>query len=214
MNSLDDTEVTLATGAENGPRESRPIEPGDVVGRFSIVSEIGRGGMGRIFEAQDPNLQRRVALKVLHEHGSDTHRLRLVREAQALARLEHPNVVTVHEVGTHEGAVFIAMELVTGGTLSDWNDEHPPDGRLHQEEALRLIVEAGRGLLAAHRAGLVHRDIKPSNILLGADGRARVADFGIVRSVPDVEIEVAAAKLEPSQQLYDSQSGTLTSTGA
>ncbi|MEM6293034.1 MAG: serine/threonine-protein kinase [Myxococcota bacterium] len=197
------------TRAARGARGWRPGRP------LHDLEQIGSGGMGRIFEAHDPNLQRRVALKVLHARGSDTHRQRLLREAQALARLGHPNVITVHEVGEHDGSLFIAMELVTGGTLKDWLEANPPGDEARQAEALRLLVDAGRGILAAHGAGLIHRDVKPSNILLGADGRARVADFGIVRSIGDAAIEGdVTANVDARQELYDSKTGSLTRSGA
>lgn len=182
MSDLQQTQETQTSASQVGAGRGVFVV-GDAVGRFSIVAEIGRGGMGRIYEAEDPNLQRRVALKFLLGQGPDTHRQRLIREAQALGQLEHPNVVTVHEVGSHDGLLFIAMELVTGGTLKDWLKENPPGRLTRQAEAIRLLAESGRGLLAAHGQGLIHRDIKPSNILIGTDGRPRVADFGIVRSL-------------------------------
>jgi tetratricopeptide (TPR) repeat protein/predicted Ser/Thr protein kinase len=161
---------------------SPPIDAATVVGRFAVLGSIGAGGMGQVFSAYDPQLDRRVALKLLHGVGDEVERQRLIREAQALARLAHPNVVAVHEVGAHEGRVFVAMEFVDGATLRDWMDAHPPGPTERLVRALELLLEAGRGIQAAHAAGLVHRDIKPRNILVGTDGRVRVVDFGLART--------------------------------
>ncbi|MCX4244190.1 serine/threonine-protein kinase [Paraliomyxa miuraensis] len=158
------------------------IRPGGQVGRFHVLERIGAGGMGQVHAAYDPNLDRKIALKVLHEERDAKDDPRLVREAQALARLSHPNVVAVHDVGTHDGRLFVAMEFVEGVTLREWLQRHPPPGSAERlGEVLELLVQAGEGLAAAHRAGLVHRDFKPSNVLIGADGRVRVVDFGVVR---------------------------------
>jgi serine/threonine protein kinase len=138
--------------------------------------------MGRVYEAYDPILDRRIALKQIRGPSVPERHQRLTREAKALAKLGHPNVVTIFEVGVHESAVFLAMEFVAGGTLKDWIRENPAGDAVRRAEALRIIVAAGRGLVAAHKEGLIHRDVKPSNILIGSDGRVRVADFGIVRS--------------------------------
>lgn len=159
------------------------LRSGEVVGRFSVLSEIGSGGMGQVYAVYDPMLDRRVALKVLHDDGSSDDRARLLREAKALARLSHPNVVTVHEVLEHQGRILVAMEFVDGVTLKQWLIDHGPGAsKKRLLDALGLLIQAGRGLEAAHAAGLVHRDFKPSNVLVGHDGRVRVADFGLARS--------------------------------
>lgn len=141
---------------------------------YRVEAELGAGGMGVVFRATDLRLKRSVAIK-LHTRAPGESDLELLRvEARALAHLTHPNVVEVFEVGTHEERLFIAMEFVDGGTLEEW----------HTGRSWRAIVgvylEAGAGLAAAHRAGLVHRDFKPANVLVGRDGRPRVADFGLV----------------------------------
>ncbi len=147
------------------------------VGRFRLLERIGAGAMGVVYAAHDPELDRKVALKVLHGAASDPDRAaRIEREARALARLRHPNVVTVHEVGTHAGARFIAMDLVDGVRLSEWMATVPPWRRV-----VDVFVEAARGLAAAHDAGLVHRDFKPDNVLVER-GHAKVVDFGFARS--------------------------------
>jgi eukaryotic-like serine/threonine-protein kinase len=151
------------------------------VGRYTLLARIGAGGSGVIFRARDPQLRRDVALKLVRTEttGNDPAAARrLLREAQAMARLAHPNVVAVHDAGIHQGQVFLAMELVEGQTLRQWSKT-----RRSQREVLDMFVAAGRGLEAAHGAGLVHRDFKPSNVLVGHDGRPRVTDFGLARSV-------------------------------
>lgn len=148
--------------------------------RFVILDKLGRGGMGVVYSAYDPELDRHVALKLLQssrQGGDPDARARLLREAQAQARLSHPNVVPVHDVGVIDEQVFIVMELVAGRDLRAWRDEAQPDWRA----ILAVYMQAGRGLAAAHQAGLVHRDFKPENALVGEDGRVRVLDFGLAR---------------------------------
>lgn len=163
-----------------GPSSSeRP--PGTRVGRFVLVSRLGQGGMGSVYLAYDPELDRRVAIKLLRSGLAASHaefRQRMLREAQAMAKVAHRNVVTVYDVGTFEGGVFLAMEFVDGRTLGRWVDEEAPDHRT----VLRVLTEAGEGLAAAHKAGLIHRDVKLDNVLVARDGRVLVADFGIVRA--------------------------------
>ncbi len=146
------------------------------IGRYRIAGRIASGGMGQVFRGHDPALDRPVAVKVLgpNRPGAIDAEV-LLQEARALASISHPNVVEVFEVGTDDGVVFIAMELVDGTTLDDWRTDERPGW----VEIVRVYVQAGDGLAAAHQAGLVHRDFKPSNVLLGRDGRARVLDFGL-----------------------------------
>ena len=145
-------------------------------GRFVLLRKLGEGGMGEVFAAYDEQLDRRVAIKLLHsDYTSDEGRLRLVREAQALARVAHPNVVTVFEVGQLDGDVFLAMEFVDGVTLREWQEM---EGRT-TADILSAYLEAGKGLAAVHAAGLVHRDFKPTNVMVGPDERVRILDFGL-----------------------------------
>ncbi len=145
------------------------------IGRFRVLRCIGQGGMGMVFAARDDELQRTVAIKLLRPELSRVD-ARLTEEAQALARLSHPNVVGVYDVGVHEGQRFIAMEYVDGCTLGVWLR-----GGRTLEQILEVFIAAGRGLAAAHRVGLVHRDFKPDNVLVGHDGRPRILDFGLAR---------------------------------
>ena len=164
IQSLADSPVLLPTDAQ--------------IGRFIIVRLLGAGGMGAVYEARDPELDRSVALKLLPNNVRSQHlRQRLVREAQALAQLQHPNVVGVHEVGIADGRVFIVMELVDGVTL----DDHLKQGSHDWREIIALFVQAGRGLAAAHTKGIVHRDFKPGNVLVDRERRVRVSDFGLAR---------------------------------
>jgi len=153
---------------------------GSQVGRYVVLSRLGAGAMGLVVAAYDPELDRKVALKLLHPREDRRAHLghrRLLAEAQALARLSDPNVVTVHDVGLHEGRVFVAMEFVAGQTLKAWLAAAPRPW----PEVLDVMTRAGRGLVAAHARDLVHRDFKPENVMLGDDGRVRVMDFGLAR---------------------------------
>jgi serine/threonine protein kinase/tetratricopeptide (TPR) repeat protein len=170
----DDFLVAVARAPAAPP--PRELEAGAIVGHgFRIERRLGAGGMGVVYLATDLTLGREVALKVHRAHGGFD---RLQREAMAMARLAHPNVITVHEIGRIEDRLFVAMEYVAGRTLRDWM-KAPHSWR----EVLAMMREVGRGLIAAHDAGLVHRDFKPENVLVGPDGRPRVGDFGLVRVV-------------------------------
>ena len=196
------TDATLHSGkAHVGPVAVPPR-----VGRFLVIRTLGAGGMGVVAEAYDPELDRRVALKLLKsDHARLDSQTRLLREAQAMARLSHPNVVQVYDVGVVGDQVFIAMELVRGQTLGAWLDARPRGWR----EVVRVFIDAGRGLAAAHAAGLVHRDFKPDNVLLAADGRVCVADFGLAREEHD---EASSASDNPGERKL--LADTLTATGA
>jgi len=157
-----------------------------------VLERIGGGGMGVVYGAYDPELDRKLAVKLLRAEATDTTsasegRTRLLREAQAMARLSHPNVIAVHDVGTLDDEVFVAMEFVDGTTLERWRSEKTRSVR----EVLAVFVQAGRGLEAAHAAGIIHRDFKPENCIMGRDGRVRVLDFGLARA--------AATTNEPAQ---------------
>ncbi len=187
------------------PAGAVPLSPGQALGRYVISGVLGSGGMGVVYAAEDPRLGRKVALKLLHPalaEVAEEQQQRLLREAQAMARLSHPNVLPVFDLGTEGRQVFLAMEFIEGPTLAAWLKQRERTWR----EILGIFLEAGRGLAAAHQAGLVHRDFKPTNVLVGADGRPRVTDFGLVR---------VAATLEEGQPQASPRSAesTLTQTG-
>ncbi len=169
--------------------EPEQLERGTEVGRYMVLGVLGQGGMGVVYSAYDPELDRKVAIKLLSARSSDslgssetgTDQAWLLREAQAMARLSHPNVIAVHDVGTlPPDRVFIAMEQVDGVTLRAWLRTERP-----WRDIIPVMVAAGEGLAAAHDRGLVHRDFKPDNVLVGDDGRVRVMDFGLARLRPD-----------------------------
>ena len=173
---------TQHDGARPLASPSAPLERGATVGRYIILGVLGRGGMGIVYKAFDPELDRAIALKLVGVGGlraePEDARLRLLREAKTLARLSHPNVVAVHDVGAYGKDLFVAMEFVAGTTLRHWLRAEPRKPR----EILAVFRAAGAGLAAAHRLGIVHRDFKPENVMVEEDGRVRVLDFGLARS--------------------------------
>ena len=195
--------ATAPIPARDGSSPSDPAAPkrrsaptlGATLGRYRIERTLGEGGMGVVHAAFDPDLERRVALKVLRDEvEAGDARQRLLREARAMARLTHPNVVSVYEVGSVGGRDYVAMELVEGETLAEWLRAAPRD----PADIVAAFVAAGRGLAAAHAAELVHRDFKPHNVLRRKDGRICVTDFGLARGVEQVVTKsMATAQLEP-----------------
>ena len=190
-----------------GPPDLTPADDPTVIGRYFVLGRLGKGGMGVVYAAYDPELDRKVAIKLICGEA-DPDRVRrshemLRREAQALAKLAHPNIVAIHDVDTHAGQVFVAMEFVVGRTMRSWWEERSPGS----QEVLAAMVQAGRGIVAAHAVGLVHRDIKPDNLLIGDDGRVRVADFGIARHDP------SAIETAPSVSTGARELGTIGSRG-
>ncbi len=185
MAEIDPERVTASMASDetvlDGPRRAAPattLVSGDAIGRFVVLEVLGSGGMGVVYSAYDAQLDRRVAIKLLHPVPADdpaSARSRLLREAQAMAKINHPNVIKVHEVGSFRDQVFVAMEFSDAGTLHVWLQQPRT-----QREILDAFVQAGRGLRAAHAAGLVHRDFKPANVLVAKDGSIRVTDFGLV----------------------------------
>jgi tetratricopeptide (TPR) repeat protein/predicted Ser/Thr protein kinase len=165
------------------PERPARLARGSTIGRYVILDVVGEGGMGVVYAAYDPQLDRRIAIKLVRPSRRDgtRGRARLLREAQAIARIRHPHVVAVHDVGAVEedghALVFVAMEFVEGVTLTQWLQREQPS----RERTLAVFVQAGRGLAAAHRAGIVHRDFKPDNVVVGAGDHAWVVDFGLAR---------------------------------
>lgn len=178
------------------------------VGRYVVLGLLGEGGMGRVHAAYDPELDRKVALKLLNlaRLGEDSlaqARQRLEREARTMARLSHPHVAQLHDVGEFQGQLFLVMELVEGGTLRRWLAEKPRTRR----EILARFTQAADGLAATHALGIIHRDFKPDNVLLTRDGQVRITDFGLAN---------AAVGMGPPREdaAIDSCEAPLTVTGA
>ena len=180
------------------------LQEGTRVHRYIVLGLIGKGGMGAVYKAYDPELDRNIALKMLTlspkegDNASLPH-ARLMREAQALAKLNHPNVVFVFDVGTYENGIYIAMEYVEGKTLREWIKQDAPT----QQEMLEVLLAAGRGLKAAHQEGIVHRDFKPENLIVGNSGQVKVLDFGLARAAG---FESLPVETRQSQSQTDSQS--------
>ncbi len=169
---------TRTAGSSASQADRAFLPRGTAIGHYVLLEPLGAGGMGSVYAAYDAKLDRRVALKLLHSDGQGAeHSARLEREARAMARISHPHVLSVYELGHEAGRRFITMELVDGWTLGDWLGLQ----RRGWREVLASFRAAGAGLEAAHAAGLVHRDFKPANVLVSNDGRVRVTDFGLVR---------------------------------
>lgn len=209
---MDETTTRLTEHDASLPTE-RLDSWGDQIGRYQIRALLGAGGVGRVFLAHDPELQRPVAIKLLHEHieGAD----QLLHEAQMIAQLVHGNVIEVFDAGTHENVPFVVMAYIEGETLDSWHRRTRPSW----PETLAMLVQAGRGLCAAHKAGIVHCDFKPSNVMVCAateteSARARVLDFGLARfkreaSSSDEEYGLPRGGTLPymAKELFDGQPG-------
>jgi serine/threonine protein kinase len=175
MPDKDPLDTTLGSEADAA---SAPAPP-ERVGRYEVRRPLGLGGSSVVYEAWDEEMERGVALKLVHGRPGreDEVRARALREAKAMARIHHENVLQLYDYGEHRGSVYLAMELVTAATMRSWLDEGPHPWR----QALKIFLQAGRGLAAVHEAGLVHRDVKPDNVLVTREGRALLVDFGLVR---------------------------------
>lgn len=155
------------------------LEPGAIVNRYKVINFLGEGSIGKVYHVRDTELGREIALKYINSErfGIEQAEILLRREAQAMAQVEHPAVIRIYDVGISAGHLFLTMELARGGTVSAWARARPRVWR----EVIRMLIEAGRGLAAAHRVGLVHCDIKPENILLDVHGYTKISDFGLAR---------------------------------
>jgi len=209
--------ASLATAAPGPAAPAGLLPRGATVGRYVLLGLVGRGGMGDVYAAYDPELDRKIALKLLNDGGAATgsqarSRGRLLKEAKAIARLSHPNVVVVHDAGTIGDRVFIAMEFVDGQTLAGWLGGRPRAWA----EIRTVFLAAGRGLAAAHAARIVHRDFKPQNVMVAADGTVRVMDFGLASDDaggdPDGDGQVAPADRDHADFSHTMAVG-LTRTG-
>ncbi|MFO0550370.1 MAG: serine/threonine-protein kinase [Polyangiaceae bacterium] len=184
-----------------GRNGERALKPGDHIDRYRVEDVLGEGGMGRVYRAYDERLDRWVAIKVLLGEDENDAKARLIREARAAAKLDHPNVVSVFDVGEHDGSPYVAMELIEGRSLRSMIG----DATVDPNERVRVMTEVARALAAAHDAGIVHRDIKPENILVRPDGRVKVLDFGIARR--------SRAASDPSAPSSEATLSTLTADG-
>ena len=186
--------IDASVASESITDEARVVVQTTRVGRFTLIREIGSGGMGSVFLAYDEQLDRRVALKILSQAPAGIHkkRARTLREARAAGRVSHPNIIAVYEVGEVEGNIYIAMEYVEGTTLLQWQTQSSRSWG----EIVAMYLQAGEALLAAHAAGVVHRDFKPDNVLVGRDERPRVVDFGLAR----VDLSEDSEESEPSRE--------------
>lgn len=186
-------QTQIADSRRGQARADAELARGTIIGRYVILFLLGAGGMGLVYAAYDPELDRKVALKLLQPETTygqgDEGRKRLVREAQALARLSHPNIVAVHDVGEWAGSVWIAMEFVDGETFSHWL-RRPA---CSWGDKIKILLDIGQGIAAAHAAGLIHRDLKPDNIMVGVDGRVRVMDFGLARPRKTLDTDLVSA---------------------
>ncbi|MCX4241640.1 serine/threonine-protein kinase [Paraliomyxa miuraensis] len=186
------------------PCLGRPADLPPRVGPYRVHGRLGAGGVGVVYEAEDEALGRRVAVKVLADR-SPASQARFRREARAMGRLNHPNVVSVYDVGEAEGQGYIAMELVRGRTLTEWLRDAPA-----WSEVLAVLRQAGQGLVAAHEAGLAHRDFKPDNVLVGDDGRVRVLDFGLAKH----HAELQSGRFDRAALARELADGRITQTGS
>jgi tetratricopeptide (TPR) repeat protein/predicted Ser/Thr protein kinase len=200
-----DTTLTAMDQPGEPPVPLAELGPGARIGRYVIEKRLGAGGMGVVYAARDSELARDVALKIVRPRAEvDAMQARLRREAKAMARLSHPNVVPVFDIGAHEGQLFIAMELVDGETLRSWVARPRP-----WRSAVQLFLKVGRGLEAAHAAGLLHRDFKPDNVVIGRGDEPRITDFGLARELDDGTRSVAALA-----EGTDSELSLITRTGS
>ncbi|HUS06561.1 MAG TPA: protein kinase [Bryobacteraceae bacterium] len=186
------------------------VGPGSRLGNYEILSPLGSGGMGEVWKARDPKLGRSVAIKVLKETQGAEHLHRLVQEARTSARLNHPNIVTIHEIGEHDGSVYVVMEWIEGQPLS----HRIPRAGLPVEEAVRFAIAIARALEAAHKAGVVHRDLKPSNVMITPSGDAKLLDFGLAKIVRGSTTVLGAEETQSTASYAVTEQGQILGTVA
>src|SRR3979409_2194496 len=186
---------------------SETISPNSTIAQYTIISKIGAGGMGGVCVGREPNLGRDVAIKVLPASLSEnTDRLnRFEQEAQAAGALNHPNILSIYHIGTHDGAPYIVSELMEVETRR----ERMAGGALPQRKAVDYALQIAKGLAAAHDKGIVHRDIKPDNVFITADGRVKILDFGLAKLT---SIDSAASQTEVPTRKVNTDPGTVMGT--
>ncbi len=219
MHAEDELDATRTKGASAWSVEPARFDlaepsssPPSRIGAYHVLRELGAGGMGVVYAAYHEGLDRKVALKLVHRDraGTSEGRAQILGEAQALARLNHPNVVQIYEIGEYEEQLFVAMEHVHGETLDVWQSR--PGRRL--TEILDVYRQAATGLAAAHDAGLVHRDFKPANVIVGADGRVRVLDFGLARTHRPASVQARVDAPGTTSTLEQTIGGSMSGTPA
>ena len=211
-----DSVTPVVKESRDSDADVKPAASPARVGRYVIIRQLGEGGMGIVYLAYDPDLDRKVAIKLVRGSSGETSlvRARVQQEAQSLAQLSHPNIVQVYEVGQTAGQIYIAMEYIQGISLAAWQRPHLA-ARPSVEQILRIYLQAAAGLFAAHRSGLVHRDFKPENVILGDDGRPRILDFGIARALNGQPLPVDLAAVLASRSSVGerlTQAGTIMGT--
>ena len=179
---------------------SETISPNTTIAQYTIVSKIGEGGMGEVYRARDARLDRDVAIKILPaNYSSDADRLqRFEQEARATSALNHPNILTVYDIGTHEGSPYLVAELLSGEELR----EQLNNGSLSQRQAIDYAQQIAQGLAAAHQKGITHRDLKPENLFVTTDGRIKILDFGLAKLRPQRN-ERAGSEVATEKQITD-----------
>ena len=189
-----------------GNPDPMSLGQGTRLGHYEVISPLGKGGMGEVYLAQDTRLDRRVALKVLPAAFADDQDslARFIREARAASALNHPNIITIHDIGEAAGTNFIAYEFVDGRTLREFARSAPLDAAT----ALDIGIQVASALAEAHRAGIVHRDLKPDNVMVRATGLVKLLDFGIARLSRPVETDVTTVTAMPGQTLSGMLIGT------
>jgi eukaryotic-like serine/threonine-protein kinase len=213
MSGLLGTEDTHPVSAELAPQADSGfrLAAGDIVGHYSVIGVLGSGGMAEVYRARDQKLGRDVAVKIVRPVATEGAACGslcslLMREARTMARLSHPGLMTVHDVGEHGGCVYLAMELIDGVTLREWAQEPRP-----WSERFRVLLEAGRALAAAHAERIVHRDVKPDNVLVGTN-RVVVSDFGLARNLADFDESGYACGCAGGATIYVNLDGRVVGT--
>lgn len=213
LDTVDPVDERQALGGVLGRMFGTVAEP-TRMGRYVLERRLGAGAMGVVYLAHDPQLDRRVALKIIRSTGAagSDGDARLEREARALARVRHPNVVAIHDVGRHDNGVFVVMEYVEGSDLEQWLCRS--EGPRPWPRVLEVMVAAGHGLRAAHEVGLVHRDFKPANVLIDQQARIQVTDFGLAREPEPMSATVRTAPTATGPLSVLTTAGALVGTPA